>query len=201
MRLLYLVRHGHHVKSDVEEPDGNENGTLSDDGREQSRLLGERLRPVRFTAVRHSTLHRGRETAELLGLDAPLVPDDELRECVPHRPPDAELGVPHREWFAGWPAPILEHGARQAASLIDRFTGHEHDGPLLLVTHGNVIGWLVVHAMGAPPARWLAMLHYNCALTVIGYREGRPPALLAYNDAGHLPAALRGTDYPPEFRV
>lgn len=200
MRLLYLVRHGHHVKSDVEESDGNENGALSDEGREQARLLGDRLRPVEFEAVRHSTLHRARETAELLALDAPLVGDDELRECVPHRPPDAELSDAHRKWFAGWPEPILEHGAQQAASLLDRFTGHE-DGPLLLVTHGNIISWLVVHATGAPPARWLGMLHYNCALTVIGYREGRPPLLVAYNDAGHLPLPLRGTDYPPEFRV
>jgi len=70
------------------------------------------------------------------------------------------------------------------------------------VSHGNLIGWFVCEALDVPRPRWLSLpLHYNCALTIIVYRAGRPPSLMSYNDMGHLPAELRGTDYPDEFRV
>jgi serine/threonine-protein phosphatase PGAM5 len=44
------------------------------------------------------------------------------------------------------------------------------------------------------------MLDYNCALTVIMYSPDRT-RLISYNDMGHLPPSMRGTDYPMEARI
>ncbi|HEY0640654.1 MAG TPA: histidine phosphatase family protein [Pseudonocardiaceae bacterium] len=202
-RLLYLVRHGLHEKDPgAEAGDGNEDGALADDGRRQVALLAERLRGTGVVAVHHSTLRRGVETARVLreALDAPLRPSDDLREFVPFRPADDLLGEPHRRWFAEWPARILELGERRAAAVVERFAGTRDGQAELLVTHGNVIAWLVCEALDVPRHRWLTMPHFNAALTVIAYREGRSPSLVTYNDASHLPPELIGTDYPAELR-
>lgn len=207
-RLLYLVRHGVHEKDPATEgPDGNEDGELTEAGREQARLLGQRLSGIEFAAVHHSTLRRARETAEVLAgylPGVPLAPCELLRECIPLRPENELLDDGQRAFFDSWPRAVLEHGSQQAAAAVRRHAGVPPGGgpPELLVSHGNLIGWFLCEALDLPRWRWLSLpLHYNCALTVIVYREGRPPSLMSYNDMGHLPAELRGTDYPEEFRV
>jgi len=212
-RLLYLVRHAVHEKDpDSEAADGNENGVLTEVGVRQAKLLGERLREVPFEAVHHSSLRRAAQTAELLAEflpGVPVRPSDLLRECIPMVPERHLLTPPQVEFFDGWPQAILDHGRAQAAAAVERFAGVRASGrpeqpeqPELLVSHGNLISWFVCEALDVPRWRWLSLpLHYNCALTIILYREGRPPTLVSYNDMGHLPPSLRGTDYPDEFRV
>ena len=51
------------------------------------------------------------------------------------------------------------------------------------------------HALDAPPSRWLGLNSGNAALTVIEYRPALPPALVVFNDMGHLPADLRWTGF------
>jgi serine/threonine-protein phosphatase PGAM5 len=58
----------------------------------------------------------------------------------------------------------------------------------------------VAQALDAPDHAWLRMLHYHCALTVIMYSPDRN-RLISYNDMGHLPPSMRGTDYPREARI
>lgn len=202
--MLYLVRHGVHEKSAQVDPDGNEDGSLTDAGRTQARLLGERLAGVPFTAVHHSTLKRARETAEVLAEHLPGVPVQPstlLRECIPLRPPADQLNEGQQAFFDSWPQEVLDHGVKQSAVAVERFAGLG-DGPELVVTHGNLIAWFVCEALDIPRWRWLSLpLHYNCALTIIVYRDNRPPSLMSYNDMGHLPPELRGTDYPSELRV
>ena len=68
------------------------------------------------------------------------------------------------------------------------------------VTHNFLIGWLVSQALAAPSWRWLGVNQMNCALTVIAYRTGLPPALISFNDAGHLPPELRWNGFPAAVR-
>ena len=70
----------------------------------------------------------------------------------------------------------------------------------LLVTHNFLIGWLVSQAVNGPPWRWLGLNQMNCAVTIIAYQPVLPPSLILFNDAGHLPHALRWTGFPPSLR-
>ena len=91
-------------------------------------------------------------------------------------------------------------GARRAAEVAALFTTPvTADRRELLVTHGNLIRWLTCRALGAPDG-WVNLTDYHCALTVLLHRPDGTARVLTYNDTGHLPAALRGTEYPPELR-
>jgi probable phosphoglycerate mutase len=193
-RYLYLARHGQAL------PD--ESG-LTETGRRQAVLLGERLREVPISVVHHGPLARASQTASLIAgqLDGvPLRRSEVAGDYVPYMPDKDELP----EETAGYLLRFLdwvteedrEEGAALAAQALERFTGPA-EGPAgeerheLVVTHNFLVGWLVRAALDAPKWRWLGLNHGNAALTVIRYTPGRLPALLSWNDSGHIPAGLR----------
>ncbi|MFE1382321.1 histidine phosphatase family protein [Streptomyces sp. NPDC058740] len=201
-RYLYLTRHGE-ASSDESE--------LTEAGRRQAALLGERLRGVPLAAVHHGPLARAEQTARLIGeqlRDVPLrltaaagdyLPYVPRREELPSESADALLGFLDR-----FPAEEREQGPALAAAALAEFTGPvPGDEPRheLLVTHNFLTGWLVRAALDAPKWRWMGINHANAALTVIRYAPGRAPAVLLFNDTGHLPAELRWTGFPPELHV
>ncbi|MER7538867.1 histidine phosphatase family protein [Streptomyces sp. NPDC097704] len=201
-RYLYLARHGEATEDE---------SALTDDGRRQAVLLGERLRKAPLTAIHHGPLARAEETARLVGeqldgvplrMSAPAgdyIPYTPLREELPARSADAMLG-----FLARFPAEEREQGPALAAEALARFTGpvggdqprHE-----LVVTHNFLLAWLVREALEAPKARWMGINHANAALTVIRYAPDRAPAVLFLNDQRHLPADLCWTGFPPEFHI
>ncbi|GHH28115.1 histidine phosphatase family protein [Lentzea cavernae] len=191
-RHLYVVRHG------AADPFG----TLTSTGERQAHLLGERLARSPVDVVWHSPLPRAVRTAEILGEHLPGVLVDEAAELVDHvphvpaDPPPAWAG-----FFDGYDAAEAAAGARLAEALTDRFArpvaAESHE---VLVTHAYPVAWLVRHALGAPPDRWLAMSCGNTGLTALQFREGTPPSLLVYNDMSHLPEELRWTGFGPGSR-
>ncbi|MFE5793735.1 histidine phosphatase family protein [Streptomyces sp. NPDC056503] len=201
-RYLYLTRHGEAT------PDES---ALTEAGRRQAVLLGERLRGVPLTAVHHGPLARAAETARLIGEQLDGVPvrvRDEAGDYVPYQPSREELPGETADAMLGFldlfPAEERARGAELAAEAVARFTGPvAGDEPRheLLVTHNFLVGWLVRAALDAPAWRWMGVNHANAALTVIRYAPGRPPALLVFNDTAHLPAPLRWTGFPPELHV
>ncbi|WP_405736886.1 histidine phosphatase family protein [Streptomyces sp. NBC_01537] len=193
-RYLYLARHGQAL------PD--ESG-LTETGRRQAVLLGERLRDAPISVIHHGPLARAAQTASLIAgqLDGvPLRRSEAAGDYVPYMPDKDELP----EDSAGYLLRFLEwvteedreEGAVLAAQALERFTGPA-EGPAgserheLVVTHNFLVGWLVRAALAAPKWRWLGLNHGNAALTVIRYTPGRLPALLSWNDSGHIPAGLR----------
>ncbi|GAA3387086.1 histidine phosphatase family protein [Streptomyces roseoviridis] len=201
-RYLYLTRHG--------EATPDETG-LTDNGRRQAVLLGERLRGAPLAAIHHGPLARARQTAELIGeqLDGvPLNQSEAAGDYVPHLPQREELPAEPADAMLGhlalFPAGERERGPGLAREAVARFTGpvdgteprHE-----LVVTHNFLIGWLVRAALDAPKWRWMGLNHANAALTVIRYAPSRPASVLFFNDTAHLPAGLRWTGFPPELRV
>ena len=108
-RLLYLARHGEqdltgHADEDLaEEPDSG----LSERGRRQATLLGERLRGRSFAAVHHGPLRRAAETAELVAASLPGVPVYATELAGDHLPHDTEpAGLPsaYADFLAGFSA-------------------------------------------------------------------------------------------------
>ncbi|MFE6223765.1 histidine phosphatase family protein [Streptomyces sp. NPDC057854] len=201
-RHLYLTRHA--------EATPDESG-LSERGRRQAALLGDRLRGAPLTAVHHGPLARAAETARLVGARLDGVPvgvREEAGDYVPYRPAREELPADAAGAMLGFlerfPAEEVARGAELAAAAVARFTGPvAGDEPVheLVVTHTFLIGWLVRAAMDAPPWRWMGLNHANAGLTVIRYAPGRPAAVLLFNDTGHLPAPLRWTGLPSADHV
>ncbi|MGW2559520.1 histidine phosphatase family protein [Streptomyces sp. NPDC001514] len=206
-RHLYLARHGE------ASPDES---TLTENGRRQAVLLGERLRDhcsagSPLAAIHHGPLPRAEQTARLIReqLDGvPVLSSEEAGDYIPYLPQREELPAESADGMLGrlaqFPAEERERGPQLAHEALARFTGpvegdearHE-----LVVTHNFLIGWLVRAALDAPKWRWIGLNHGNAALTVIRYTPGRPAAVVFYNDMGHLPAELRWTGFPPELRM
>ena len=185
---LYLARHGEAHAED----------RLTDVGRRQAMLLGERLRSVPLTRVHHGPLPRAAETATIVGqyLDGVAIePDEAAGDYVPFVPDPGD--VPPA--FAGFVAAMGPASDELTAAAEERFTG-TGEGATLVVTHNFLIAWLVRAALGAPPARWLGMNFCNAAITLIRYTRQRPPSILLYNDQGHLPEPLRWSGFPPALR-
>ncbi|MDX6294447.1 MAG: hypothetical protein QOH50_3522 [Kribbellaceae bacterium] len=201
-RYLYLVRHAEAL------PD--ESG-LTENGRRQAVLLGQRLRDIPFSAVHHGPLPRAAQTAHLIGdllKNVPLHISDAAGDYVPDVPERDELPADSAHFLLRFLDQVTdeerERGPVLARQALERFTGpvdgdearHE-----LVVTHSFLVGWLVRHAMDAPKWRWLGLNHCNAALTVLQYAPDRPSSVLFYNDMRHLPAHLRWTGFPPELHI
>lgn len=197
-RHLFLARHGA----------ADAFGELTDLGRRQADLLGERLARLRVDAVWHSPLPRAAASAEVVAAHLPAVPVAEAAELidhVPYVPTAAEMVPAWVGFFDGFDAAEAAAGRRTADAMTRRFATPTDAAPgadscEVLITHAFQVAWFVRHALDAPPTRWLGMNSGNAALTVIEYRDGTPPAIVLFNDMGHLPAELRWTGFPDALR-
>lgn len=193
-RHLYLARHGA----------ADAFGELTDVGRTQADLLGERLAGLPVDAVWHSPLPRAAASARVIGTHLPDVPVAEAAELVdhvPYVPTGTDLAPAWAGFFDGYDDAERVQGESLAAALVERFARtadvETHE---VLVTHAFQVAWLLRHALDAPPARWIGLNSGNTGLTVIQYRDGVPPTVVLFNDMGHLPADLRWTGFPPSPR-
>ncbi|MBD0841593.1 histidine phosphatase family protein [Streptomyces sp. TRM68416] len=201
-RYLYLARHGEATEDET---------SLTERGRRQAVLLGERLRSTPLSAVHHGPLPRAQQTAQLIRAQlggTPLHQSEVAGDYVPYLPTKDELPPDSADAMLAFLAQVSDEerdrGPALAREALERFTGSvEGDCPRheLVVTHNFLIGWLVRAALDAPEWRWMGLNHGNAALSVIRYAPGRPPSVLFYNDMRHLPAELRWTGFPPELHV
>lgn len=193
-RFLYLVRHG----------EADDDGFLTENGRQQAIATGEHLRDVRFRAVRHSPLSRAEQTAELIAGFQPGVPMGPSGLLGDYPPPvSAPPGTPglpaaYASFMDGFTEDERADGIELAGAALARYaTPGETDSSELIVTHNFLIGWFVRHALDGPEWRWLGVNQCNCGITVLLYRTGAPACLVSHNDVSHLPAPLRWTGFPP----
>ncbi|MFJ9006528.1 histidine phosphatase family protein [Streptomyces canus] len=201
-RYLYLVRHG--------EASADESG-LTEAGRRQATLLGQRLRDIPFAAVHHGPLPRAVQTACLISDQLKSVPvhvSEAAGDYVPYIPERDELPAESADFYLSFLAGATDeerkHGPALARRALDLFTGAvdgEEDRHELVVTHNFLVAWVVRDAMHAPKWRWLGLNHCNAALTVVRYAPGRPASILVSNDMRHLPAELRWTGFPAELYI
>lgn len=202
-RYLYLARHGE------AESEGDGSG-LTAAGRRQAALLGRRLAGRPVSVLHHGPLPRAAETARLVAEQLTGVrpqPCAEAGDYLPYVPSRDELPSYSAEFvltrLSAATTEERQEGAGLARRAVERFTGPvpgDRERHELVVTHAFLIGWLVRHALDAPPWRWLGVNAANAALTVLRYTPGRPPAVLLLNDQGHLPEELHWTGYPPQLR-
>jgi serine/threonine-protein phosphatase PGAM5 len=186
-RHLYLVRHGA----------ADAFGAMTDVGRQQSQLVGSRLARLPIDAVWHSPVPRAIDSAQIIGERLTNVPVAEAPELVDHVPHVPHVPPPAwRGFFDGYDAEEAKAGRKLADALTERFAQcSDTETHEVLVTHAYQIAWMVRHALGSPPDRWLGMSCGNASLTAIDFHEDSTPALILYNDMGHLPPELRWTGF------
>lgn len=204
---LYLIRHGRQNS-----PLCNVDVPLSEEGRRQSLLLGERMKQIPLDAVYSSDLDRAAETA---------VTANKVWKC-PHliRPELREISFGDMEGMADERiAEVFEDFLREKAKMESdlAYPGGENSAdvaarafPVIeeivsqdfshvaVVTHGGVIRSLLCVFLGMDHARnRLFSTHLeNCSITEIEYRrtDGRF-FVNRFNDYAHLepyPELLRG---------
>jgi probable phosphoglycerate mutase len=193
--VLILVRHGESSANAAGLLLGRTDAELTEWGRTQAASVRRLLRrPVEL--VRTSPLARARDTAALLGVDAPIVIDDRWVEvdygefeCQPLREIPAEVWRNWRSDPGFRPAggeTLAEVDTRVAAACRELFAAdgsgaRSPGGDVVVVSHVTPIKAAVAWALGAGAGlSW--RLHLNTAsVTRIGWGNGGP-VLHGYNE-------------------
>ncbi len=214
---LYLIRHG--------ETDWNVNGRwqghidvpLNAIGKEQARLLAQRLKTerVRFDVLYSSDLARAYQTAwaisQVIGLPVELLPS--LREI--------DLGTwggltlaQIKERFAVEYA-LLEQGhdvprggaetlsalRRRVVEVVEAIMAQHLGETLVFVTHGGPVRMLLAHALGAPDVNKIPFHHIgNTSVSIIEHSSSAWNVRLV-NDMSHLVGQSQAPDLmsmPPD---
>lgn len=214
---ILLVRHGHYERTDEQ---GDTVWGLSPLGRRQSVRLGRRLARVveassaEFEGVYASPWPRGLQTAEIaareMELDSlkvkpylhevvPLVdsagPSDEPRAASEMfvRPTGAETSSPPMGADLA-PTSVSEERDKIQAQ-VDRvrrrfFQPVERNRLVVLVTHGNLIRYLVTGVLGLPLDAWSRMDVAHTGLSEIRVYAVGFEVLVTFNETGHLPTSM-----------
>jgi broad specificity phosphatase PhoE len=183
---LYLVRHAEAAAGEASDPG------LSAPGRQQAARLADRLADLEVGALLHSPLNRAVETAAALAdrLKVAATPSSLLadRTPVPSLPCRSAYPARYLPWLDETPAAERDVDARALTAVRDELIrlALASPGPLVLVTHAFVIGWLVCDALDAPGWRWLSLAPGNASLSILSYHPERGSRVIAFNDTGHL---------------
>ncbi len=197
MTEIWFVRHGETTANAAGVWQGQGDVGLSARGREQARVVGERLRRTPFDLVGASDQVRARDTAAAAGFAAELDPawremdigcwdgltlaevtaryGDDLRALAAGQ----DLAVGGGETWSGFRARV-----QAARAGLERRLGPEERA--LVVTHGAVIHALLSGLLHLSARRPSVLEHGpNTALTVLAGSDGAW-RVRTLNDAGHL---------------
>ena len=203
---VYLIRHGATELTAEDRFAGSTDALLSDAGREQARLLGERLSVDTLAAVYASPMTRTLDTARLIagpqGLE--VVPIDGFREIAHGRwegktRSDVETTWP--EEYARYEhdpftfAPTggetgLQVTARALPAMLELVEKHEGQR-FVVVSHKATIRLLLSSLLGFDPRRYRDRLDQSpAALNVLDFRDMAHARLTLFNDVSHYDPAI-----------
>ncbi len=194
---IILVRHGHYERI------GDQGDTvwgLTALGRRQAVRTGRRLAQLldaaqgKFEGLFSSPWPRALQTAEIaaheLHIDRIKV-KPYLHEVLPIIDADriAEFGV-----HPGLPFTTAEERVatvKQIEKVRDRFfRAPKITTVSVIFTHGNMIRYLVAHALRLPYEAWSRFDCSHCGITELRVYPEEFEAVINYNDTGHLPPSL-----------
>lgn len=202
---VFMVRHGATVLSAEDRFAGVTNVELSDQGREQTRRLAERLSREKIGAAWASPLGRTIETAQILAAPHHL----QVQTC------DGFREISHGHWegmtrreveekfpgeMAEWEkdpytfAPAggesgLAVTARALPALINLVREHPGEN-ILVVSHKATIRLLLSSLLGFDPRRYRDNLDQKpAALNIVDFRDPTRARLTLFNDTSHYDKA------------
>ena len=209
-----MVRHGATVLSAEDRFAGATDVALSDEGREQTRRLAERLSDEKIMAVYASPLDRTVETAEILAAPHKLEVQirDGLREInhgrweqMTRREVEQEFPEEAAEWEKD-PytfAPLggesgLAVTARALPVLIDLVRNHA-DENFVVVSHKATIRLLMSSLLGFDPRRYRDSLDQKpAALNIVDFCDASRARLTLFNDTSHYSEAGKAIPSVPK---
>jgi broad specificity phosphatase PhoE len=214
---VFMVRHGATVLSAEDRFAGATDVALSDEGREQTRRLAERLSHEKIMAVYASPLGRTVETAQILAASHNLAVQtrDGLREINHGRWEQLtrrEVEEKFPEEAAEWEkdpftfAPLggesgLAVTARALPVLIELVRSHPGEN-ILIVSHKATIRLLLSSLLGFDPRRYRDNLDQKpAALNIVDFRDATRPRLTLFNDTSHYDKAGKAIPEISESRL
>jgi alpha-ribazole phosphatase len=195
-----LVRHGETIWNHVSRYQGHTDVELSDTGREQARLLADRLRSEKIKAVYSSDLKRAYETASILAAPHQLKVQiaEELREInfgVWEGLTFKEISEKYKELAEKWyqsPASVrIPKGEtffevkERAYNAIMKLLKENDPGTIIVVAHGGTIRAIICGLLDIDLNHAFRIQQDNTALNIIQYNKGFI-VLSLLNDTNHL---------------
>lgn len=189
MAVIGYVRHGVTDWNALGRIQGQTNIELNEQGKQQARLLAQRLRSERWDKIYTSDLMRAYETAQIINeaLDVELVEDVRLREVHFGLIEGTTLEERIEKWGTNWRE--LDLGKEKQSMIDERVSSivnelsETHAGQrILLVTHG---AWIVNSLKYFIPEIDTTERIENASLTIIEQIDGQWTCTL-YNSTAHL---------------
>lgn len=195
-REVVVVRHGETEWSRVGRHTGRSDVPLTELGRREAVLVGERLQGRRFARVLTSTLGRALQTCELAGLGAVAEP---LSDLVEWDYGDYE-GLTRDQvradrpgwtpWDDGCPGgESVDDVGRRADRVLSEL--RRASGDVAVFGHGHSLRVLAARWAELPALAGARLILGTAALGILGY-DRELAAIVAWNDASHLDAGGGG---------
>ncbi len=194
---IYLARHGETAWSVSGQHTGRTDLPLTERGEQNARLLGERLRTIKFTKVFTSPLQRAARTCALAGFGAVAQTDANLVEWdygqyegltsaeIHKRRPDWSL---FRDGCPGGESP--GQIAARADTVVNRLRAVNED--VLIFSSGHFLRMLAVRWLGLEPLAGKYFLLNTASLSALGYENDLSrPAIRLWNESSHLQGGYR----------
>jgi broad specificity phosphatase PhoE len=202
---VFMVRHGATVLSAEDRFAGATDVALSDEGREQTRRLAQRLNGEKIVAVFASPLGRTVETAQILAKPHKLEVQtrDGLREIshgrweqLTRREVEERFPEEAAEWEKD-PYTFAPVGGESGLAVTARALPvllqlvREHSGQnILVVSHKATIRLLLSSLLGFDPRRYRDNLDQKpAALNIVDFRDPVRSRLTLFNDTSHYDKA------------
>lgn len=214
---VFLIRHGATTLSAEDRFAGSTDVSLSDEGREQTRRLAERLSGEKVAAVYASPLGRTVETARILAEPHKLEVQtrDALREIshgrweqMTRREVEQKFPEEAAEWerdpYTFAPAGG-ESGLAVTARALPAFLEivQSHGGnQVIVVSHKATIRLLLSSLLGFDPRRYRDNLDQNpAALNIVDFKDRVRSRLTLFNDTSHYSSGAHAIPAVPVQRL
>ncbi|WP_417897843.1 histidine phosphatase family protein [Bacillus haimaensis] len=200
MLTLYITRHGETLWNTEKKLQGWKDSELTENGKRNGRLLGERLKDIDFAAVYSSPSQRTLATAELIlgEKQTTILQDENLREINMgdwEGQTHSYLQETFKEaYHAFWNSPHLyrpesgesfEQLGCRVAGFLHRLKNDHTSGNVLVVTHTVLIKALLLQMKKLPLEKFWegAYIHDTC-LTVMEL-DGEQVNIILEGDVSH----------------
>ncbi|MEZ5186032.1 MAG: MSMEG_4193 family putative phosphomutase [Candidatus Nanopelagicales bacterium] len=202
MTTVLLIRHGRSVANAQGVLAGRSDTALDDAGREQARVLGERLRDVPLDLLVASPQARAQQTAELVaGARAQMQIDEHFAECDYGDWSGAALSELALEpawetvqWLpsaAQFPAgETMAQMAHRATHGVQQLVRARPDDFIWVVTHGDIIKAILADALGVHLDHFQRIIVDTASVSVVHY-GGKRPFVEKVNDTGAIRLARK----------